>query len=39
MTNIEPDLATWWSGLRGWLAAHKWWLASLAGAFVLGALL
>jgi hypothetical protein len=37
--NVEADLAAWWAGVKGWVGAHRWWLAAMAGAFVLGAVL
>jgi hypothetical protein len=36
---LEPDFAAYWSGARAIVYAHRWWLAAVAGAFVLGALI
>jgi hypothetical protein len=36
---LEPDLATYWSGLRNWAFVSRWWFTGIAGAFLLGLVL
>ena len=33
---LEPDLDTYWSGVKGWIAAHKVSLCFVVGSFLLG---
>lgn len=33
---LEPDLATYWSGLVNVVKAKRWWIAAIGIAFLLG---
>jgi hypothetical protein len=36
---LEPDLDTYWAGVKNAAVAHRWWLAAIVASFLLGAML